>query len=243
MKLHSRSNLPDPVSITCNTNSVRGIVNLQVPTKCISKFLTKSDNPNDRALSQGTRSSVMLRNLQLGLEYTEVQYSTLSKIDKLFALMTDEGCFTNDKTTSKNFAQNIVYTDTLKTLTTKRFSHIPLFGIGDESPIRIHLNLNRKRETYTLHPVPLLRAPGFSSFMKSGLTQRTPEPQFVELILEEILSFMISSEASSKEISALIDKVTCNSERINQLRGANLIASPKSGQSFFTKLIRTFSFG
>ena len=190
MNLHTRSNTT--AHPACATNSLipRGDSIPYHSPQSLSDSSQYKIEPKSKALSQVSKASAMLRNLRMGLEYTNHQYSTLSEIDELFALMSKEGCFSNANSTQGNTAQNIIFTDTLRYLTNKRFSHIPLFGIGDESPVRIHLNFPRGREVYSVQPVPLLSAPGFSSFMKSGLNCKKPDSRFLDSILREILSFM-----------------------------------------------------
>jgi hypothetical protein len=242
MNLHTRSNP--------TTHSPNGTVSINIrnggslhhsPQTNVanSNSVAKS---NINAMSQVSKSSAMLKNLKMGLEYTNHQYSSLSEIDKLFTLMSKEGCFSNEMTFRDNIAQDIIFTDSLRNLTYKRFSNIPLFGIGDESPVKIHLNFRRGREVYSIQPIPLLSAPGFSSFMKSGFNRKKPDSHFLDSILHEILSFMIMTSNNTKEISSLIEEVTFNSNHIAQLYKAQACTTPKSGNTFLSKLIQCISF-
>ena len=242
MNLHTRSNTtmhstdtPVPLVTRGDGNSYHSPQALEAK----SQIQTESKY---RAMSQVNKSSAMLRNLKMGLKYTNHQYTSLSEIDKIFALMSKEGCFCNEKSFLGSTAQDIIFTDTLRHLTNKRFSHIPLFGIGDESPVRIHLNFPRGREVYSIQPVPLLGAPGFSSFMKSGLNCKKPDSRFLDSILKEILSFMIKTSNNAKDIAALIDEVTIISSRLGKLNGAtsDLVAKPR--QTLITRLIQCISF-
>jgi hypothetical protein len=157
--------------------------------------------------------------------------------------MSKEGCFSNENTFRGSTAQDIIFTNTLRYLTNKRFSHIPLFGIGGDSPTRIHLNFPRGREVYSIHPVPLLSAPGFSSFMKSGLNCQKPDSRFLDSVLQEILSFMIMTSNNTKEITALIDEVTIFSNRLAQLNGTQSDPVAKPRHTFLSRLIQCMSFG
>lgn len=211
------------------------------PQSLTGNFQVKNE-PKNKSMSQVNKSSAMLRNLKMGLEYTNHQYSCLSEVDKLFALMSKEGCFSNDNTFRSSTAQDIIFTDTLRYLTNKRFSYIPLFGIGDESPVRIHLNFPRGREVYSIQPVPLLSAPGFSSFMKSGLNCKKPDSPFLDSILQEILSFMIKTSDNAKDLAALIDEVTIISNRLGKFNGATSDPVAKPRQTLISRLIQCISF-
>lgn len=243
MNLHSRSSTtlhptdaPVPLITRGDGNSYHS------PQAFEGKPQIQTESKN-RAMSQVNKSSAMLRNLKMGLEYTNYQYSSLSEIDKIFAVMSKEGCFSNEMSSQGSPAKNIIFTDTLRHLTSKRFSHIPLFGIGDESPVRIHLNFQRGYEVYSIHPVPLLGAPSFSSFIKSGFNCKKPDQYFIDSILKEILSFMIMTNNNAKEIRALIEEVTIISNRLAQLNGTTSDPVTKPGQTFISKLIQCMSFG
>ena len=242
MNLHSRSNTTAfPADATVSIIPRGDSISCHSP-QSLSDSSQYNIEPKNKAMSQITKSSAMLRNLRMGLEYTNHQYSCLSEIDKLFALMTREGFFSNENTSRGNTDQDIIFTDTLRYLTNKKFSHIPLFGIGDESPVRIHLNFPRGREVYSIQPVPLLGAPGFSSFMKSGFNCKKPDSRFFDSILREILSFMFMTSNNAKDIAALIDEVTIISNRLGQLNGATSDPVAKPRQTFITRLIQCMSF-
>ena len=243
MNLHTRSS-----TTACTTGATVSIIPRSVsipyhsPQSLTGNFQVKDELIN-KSMSQVNKSSAMLHNLKMGLEYTKHQYSCLSEIDKLFALMSKEGYFSNNNTFRGSTAQDIIFTDTLSYLTNKRFSHIPLFGIGDESPVRIHLNFPCGREVYSIQPVPLLSAPGFSSFMKSGLNCKKPDSRFLDSILKEILSLMIKTSNNTKDIAALIDEVTIISSRLKKLNGATSDPVTKPKHTFISRLIRRLSFG
>lgn len=242
MNLHTRSNTTAYLNgATASIIPRSDNIPYHSPQSLSENFLNKAVHKN-KAMSQVNKSSAMLRNLKMGLEYTNHQYSCLSEIDKVFALMSKEGCFSNEKTFRGNIAQGIIFTDTLRYLTNKRFSHIPLFGIGDESPVRIHLNFPRGREVYSIQPVPLLSAPGFSSFMKAGLNCQNPDTRFLNSILQEILSFMIITSNNAKEIEALIDEVIIISNRLTQLNRSTSDPLVKPRQTFISRLIQCISF-
>ena len=242
MNLHTRSNTTAHPAGATNSIILRGDSIPYHLTQSPSENLQYKSVLKNKAMSQVNKSSAMLRNLKMGLEYTNYQYSCLSEIDKLFALMSKEGSFSNDNTFRGSTAQDFIFTDTLRYLTNKRFSNIPLFGIGDESPLKIHLNFPRGREVYSIQPVPLLSAPGFSSLMKSGLNCRKPDSRFLNSILHEILSFMIKTSNNAKDIAALIDEVTIISNRLGQLNGTTSDPVAKPRQTFISRLIQCISF-
>ena len=122
MNLHSRSNITSHPAGATDTIIPRGdSIPYHSPQSFSDSYHYKFESKN-KALSQVSKASSMLRNLRKGLEYTNHQYSTLSEIDKLFALMSKEGCFSNASSTRSNTAQDIIFTDTLRYLTNKRFS-------------------------------------------------------------------------------------------------------------------------
>lgn len=243
MNLHTRSNTPVQFTGTSVSISTRSEVMSYFSTNSIAPNSNLKSDSKIKSMSQVNKSSAMLHNLEMGLEYTNHQYANLSEIDKLFALMSKEGFFRNEKTFQDYTGPDIIFADSLRHLSNKRFSHIPLFGIGDESPVRIHLNFKRGREVYLIKPIPLLSAPAFSSFLKSGLNGKKPDSQFLSSILQEILSFMIMVSNNSKEITALIEEVTINSNRIAQLNSTRADTVKKTRYTFLNKLIQCISFG
>jgi hypothetical protein len=199
-------------------------------------------SPKVKALSQISKLCAMHQNLKMGLAYTNEQYSALSEIDKLIALISRAGCFTDRRPSDGGQTNNMVFMDSLHHLSKKTFSNIPLFGIGDDPPVRIHLNLKRGPFIYTLKPIPLFSAPGFSSFFLSGFSQINPGSNFIHLILEEILTFMIKTDANSKEITTLINEVKNKSMRNALFKNPTISCTPEKTHTFLNKLIQRISF-
>ena len=80
---------------------------------------------------------------------------------------------TNRPGSLHNESSRLLFFQAIEALTERKFKSFPLFGYGHESPMRLHLRIQKQRVTHALNPVPLLSMPAFRSvFLTLGLNSR-----------------------------------------------------------------------
>jgi hypothetical protein len=165
------------------------------PLLQVGKFVNSDSSSvhggNHRPLSSQSKWSVMLKNLNQGLEFMQRQNSNLNEMEK--SLSHWRNSLANNKTgVSFSFApETYLYLQAILRFSEEKLFDHPLFGSGFEPPIRIHLNLKGKRFVQEVPVVPLLNQPGFCALVHSGRGTMRPsdtlfdscEMEFVNALL------------------------------------------------------------
>lgn len=159
-----------------------------------------------------SRHHVMSRSLDECLEYVHEQKSYLSKTELLIHQVAQLGGFPhsiNEKTARSHLLRSV-----LDEYSNHEYKNHKLFGYGHESPIRIHLYLDRKRQSYRVPVVPLLGQPGFQALRMALSVNSDVGANICSDSQNEILNLLLRA---SKTEDALLD-----------FRNMLLLAEPKS---------------
>jgi hypothetical protein len=184
--------------------------------------------------------SIMLKNLNHGLEFMERQNSNLNEMDKTLSHWRNS--LPSDRVSGgKSFSpETFLCLQTILGLSEEKLFNHTLFGCGFESPIRIHLNLKGERSVQEIPVVPLLNQPGFCALAHSGRSSRRPsvglfdrcEMEFVNALLVvnrnlEGLRRQLRSIEESQPMGALGNPLPRNPKR----------ESPSPGSSGFNRFM------
>lgn len=115
----------------------------------------------DKIPNHISRHHTMSRNLDECLKFVHEQKSYLSKTELLIQQVAELDGFPDsiDEKTAKSH----LLRSALDGYSNHKYKNKELFGYGHETPIRIHLYLDRKRQSYRVPVVPLLGQPGFQA--------------------------------------------------------------------------------
>jgi len=207
------------------------------PTSISYNLSDTQEALSKKPLSQVTKYDIMLRNLVICQDYIKKQNLTLSNINDILGLMRLGNCFDGQESIETKEACNFIYIDTLIHMSKESHSSLLLFGISDDSPVRIHLNLKGKQDVFNLRSLPLLSAPAFSSLIQSGLSRRNPTSQFFDKLMQEVLSLMIKADSSLSAVSLLIKDIK-KVATTQSLNSRKVVEPPINNRiSFFIKCI------
>jgi hypothetical protein len=170
-----------------------------------------SGKVHPRLFSANSRQTVMINNLQQGLSYANKQYENLTHINNYIRQIIT--LCSNDKIHFENGWS--IYLDSIVVLSEEQFSnHIPLFGNGTESPIRVHLIREGIRFINEFPINSLLGDLHFQSLLHSGSQQSPPPEQMLNFCSQEVIQQMLFTdrviERSSKILNELKEKSVSN---------------------------------
>ena len=186
-----------------------------------------------RRFSMGTKTDAMLSNLHQCSDYISLQLDSLSKIEGLLGLQksvlfTPDNPLTNSR---ERAAQLKIMHSSLLSVIDLKYGNHPIFGYGYESPVRLHLVINGKRESHSLPVVPLLSKPGFKSFEITLGAGRDISTGLRESCLEEVLNLMMDVHKNEVKLTALENKLKASSKKLDGMPGI------KNSRPFFSNLI------
>ena len=204
MNLHTRSYVSSKHSANV---LIREHIQDAQPTSISYKHSTHSRVAPRDPLSQVTKFDVMLRNLGTCQDYIKKQNVTLSEINNVLESMRLENCFDGRQPNEAIHSRNLIFIDTLNQMSMDSHSGVPLFGITDDPPIRIHLSVKGNQDVFNLRSLPLLSAPAFSSLIRSGFGNQNLTLQFFNEIMQEVLSLMILTDRNLTRVSNLITNI------------------------------------
>ena len=168
--------------------------------------LGKKDNSHDhssRTFNGFSTTDLMLRSLDDGLLYIRRQISGLSDSEVLLReMILPAQSGGKDRVGAHPTSRRKFFFESLSSITDGKHKSFPLFGYGQESPMRIHLRVKSKRVTETLSPVPLLSQASFRSVCLTLGLNEDVDRRVTEASINEILNLML--ETRSKE-DRLID--------------------------------------
>jgi hypothetical protein len=121
------------------------------------------------------------------------------------------------------------FLEALDSIFNLKLKGFPLFGYGHESPMKLHLKVQGRRNTQLLHPVPLLTQPAFRSvYLTLGLNEDV-ESRICEESVSEILNLMLSTR---KNEECLRDLFTQIKDRAEQAKIPFKEANPQAPKFF-----------
>jgi len=145
----------------------------------------------NRPFSCQSKWSIMLKNLNRGLEFMERQNSNLNEMEK--TLFYWRNSLDRGRATGvKSFApETVLCLQTILGLSEEKLFNHPLFGSGFETPIRIHLNLKGERSVQEIPVVPLLSKPGFCALAHSGISTSQPSEGLFDTCEMEFMNALL----------------------------------------------------
>ena len=147
---------------------------------------------HDRSFSSQSKWSVMIKNLNQGLEFMNKQNSNLHEMEQTLARWRMSPVTTNPNGKLSFSPESFLYLQTILTLSEEKMFNHPLFGSGFETPIRIHLNLRGERFIQEVPVVPLLNQPGFCALAHSGGGVRRPSEKLFDSCQLEFMNALLS---------------------------------------------------
>ena len=121
------------------------------------------------------------------------------------------------------------FLEALDSIFNQKLKGFPLFGYGHESPMKLHLKVQGRRNTQLLHPVSLLTQPAFRSvYLTLGLNEDV-ESRICEESVSEILNLMLSTR---KNEECLRDLFTQIKDRADQAKIPFKEANPQAPKFF-----------
>jgi hypothetical protein len=121
------------------------------------------------------------------------------------------------------------FLEALDSILNQKLKGFPLFGYGHESPMKLHLKVQGRRNTQLLHPVPLLSQPAFRSvYLTLGLNEDV-QSRICEESVSEILNLMLSTR---KNKECLRDLFTQIKDRAEQAKIPFKEANPQAPKFF-----------
>ena len=188
------------------------------------------------SFNMGTKTDAMLSNLHQCSDYISLQLDSLSKIEGLLGLKKSVP-FEPDNplsNSSERAATLKLVHSSLHSITDLKYGNHPIFGYGYESPVRLHLVINGKRESHSLPVVPLLSKPAFKSFEITLGAGRDISTGLRESCLEEVLNLMMDVHKNEVKLTALENKLKASSKKLDGMPGI------KNSRPFFSNLISKF---
>ena len=232
MNLHTRSDVGEKHSINV---LLREHAQNAKPTS-ISYILPSTGRvPSREPLCQVSKYDVMLRNLGTCQDYIDKQYVTLSEINKIFRSMRVENCFNDQQTITNKDACNSIYIDPLIRMSKESHSDVPLFGITDAPPIRIHLSIKGNQDIFNLKSLPLMSAPAFTSLIHSGIGRRNPTLNFFDEVMQELLSLMMEADRNLTNVSDLITDINQAASKLRLYPSVTQMLPVTEKVTFFKK--------
>lgn len=152
---------------------------------------TKKHETKAGSFSSISKWSVMLKNLQRGLEFMEKQNFNLKEMESVLLNWRKDSARPSSGYSYSFPPETFLYLQTIMSLSEEKLFNHPLFGSGYEPPIRIHLNMKGERFTQEVPVLPLLNQPAFCALTHSSGSSRRPsdllfdscEMEFVNTLL------------------------------------------------------------
>ena len=188
------------------------------------------------SFNMGTKTDAMLSNLHQCSDYISLQLDSLSKIEGLLGFKNPVLFESDDPlTNSRERAATLkLVHSSLLSITDLKYGNHPIFGYGHESPVRLHLVINGKRESHSLPVVPLLSKPGFKSFEITLGAGRDISTGLRESCLEEVLNLMMDVHKNEVKLTSLENILKTSSKKLDEMPAI------KNSRPFFSNLISKF---
>jgi len=183
-----------------------------LPYECSHTPTNSLERRVDKIPNHISRHHTMSRNLDECLKFVHEQKSYLSKTELLIQQVAELVGFPDsiDEKTAKSH----LLRSALDGYSNHKYKNKELFGYGHETPIRIHLYLDRKRQSYRVPVVPLLGQPGFQALRMALSVNSDVGANICRDSQNEIFNLLLGA---SKTEDVLLD-----------FRKMLLIAEPKS---------------
>ena len=209
MSIHTR--LHKSVDATEHQSTLSFRDNAQVASIPFAKKINSlpPEKASTRSFSQVSRRDVMLSNLENGIQYTNLQISSLSECSKLIILMRSSSfsCSPHSQELTDNQIHNSLFIDTIASLSETKHMGLPLFGFGHEPPIKVHLRINEKIEAFHFQVSDLMGQHSINGLINSKNCKTGPSTGLLDQANKDVLSLMLKAESISRCASNKVDLV------------------------------------
>jgi hypothetical protein len=194
---------------------------------CVNLHNHKSDSPSFKLDSV---HDVMTKGLHDGLVYYRRQIEGLSTSQAIVRELLCSAQTSPLRTSQVEVSsKSKFFLEALDSILNQKLKGFPLFGYGHESPMKLHLKVQGRRNTQLLHPVPLLSQPAFRSvYLTLGLNEDV-QSRICEESVSEILNLMLSTR---KNKECLRDLFTQIKDRAEQAKIPFKEANPQAPKFF-----------
>jgi hypothetical protein len=203
---------------------------------CVNLHNHKTDNPSFKLDSV---HDVMTKGLHDGLVYYRRQIEGLSTSQAIVRELLCSAQTSPLRTSQVEVSsKRKFFLEALDSIFNQKLKGFPLFGYGHESPMKLHLKVQGRRNTQLLHPVSLLTQPAFRSvYLTLGLNEDV-ESRICEESVSEILNLMLSTR---KNEECLRDLFTQIKDRAEQAKIPFKEANPQSPKFFKNLKFKIFN--
>lgn len=209
MSIHTRLHKSIDMSGHQSTLSIRD--NAQVASIPFAKKIISShpEKPQAGSFSQVSRRDVMLSNLEKGIQYTNLQISSLSECSKLIIMMRSRSHIGSPPSPelSDNQTHNSLFIDTIANLSDTKHMGLPLFGFGHEPPIKVHLRIREEVEVFHFQVSDLLGQHSINGLINSRNCKKGPSTELLDQAHKDVLSLMLNAESITRCASIKVNLV------------------------------------
>ena len=172
---------------------------------CVNLHNLKTDIPSFKLDSV---HDVMTKGLHDGLVYYRRQIDGLSTSQAIVRELLCSAQTSPLRTSQVEVSsKRKFFLEALNSIFNQKLKGFPLFGYGHESPMKLHLKVQGRRNTQLLHPVPLLTQPAFRSvYLTLGLNEDV-ESRICEESVSEILNLMLSTKKNQECLRDLFTQI------------------------------------